>query len=419
MSRVESLDQLATRLGLENIPESWRENWEGSQESSPERMREFLRGGFQTEVRALVPICPEALEALAQAANTIAADDDLLALLRLWHDLIFHSGQAPGFEIAQWPLPTERLGDIADLFTSVVFLTGARHVYAMHQAIGIGAEVTSHTLSDLDIWLKQYQDRHGKWGMAQPWWMVLHFTGKLFWLGRLQFRAEKFGPHLRAYRSNRTHQVVALLETGAKVRRDGQMDGSDGICDSDAWTCELVTSKEIIRGCPVSPLGTISPDPVELDAAEWRQALAPGDQILEVHIPASGKMDHDECGESFGCAVEFYHRYFPGCDFAAFTCISWLLDPQLTRLLPEQSNIVRFLREYYLFPVKSDDSQVFERVFGERPKDLASAPRTTGLQKAVLDYVLAGNRLRMGGGFILTDDFDWGHATYRDSGKQI
>jgi hypothetical protein len=419
MSRVESLEALVASLGLENTPKTWQECWEESQQRSPERLKSFLRDTFSSEVGVLVPICPDALEALAHTAKDISSDDELLALLGLWHFLLFHSSQVPGFEIADWPLPSARLGDQAALFSSVALLSGVRHTYSMHESLGIPPEVTSYTLSDIDIWLRDYFDKHGAWGMEQAGWMLLHFTGRLFWLGRLQFRAEKFGPHLRAYRNNNTGKVLALLETGAKVRRDGQIDGSNGICDCDAWTAELVVDDGVIRGYPVSHLGSVSSDPVEIRSAEWNQVLGPGDAILEVHIPASGKMDYDECGASFRSAVEFYHRHLPGYDFAAFTCISWLLDPQLGKILPAESNIVRFLSEYYLFPVKSDDSQTFVRVFGEKPVDLASAPRNTGLQRAILDYSLAGNQFRMGGGFILTDDLDWGHAPYRSGKAEI
>ncbi len=414
MPHVESLDDLILQLGLDNIPQTWRDNWEESQRTSPECLLEFLTSPFRGEVQSLVPICPDAVDALARAAAAIASDRALLALLRLWHFLVFHSTKLPGFEIADWPIPASRLGDNAALFSSVVFLSGVRHVYSMHESLGIPPEITSHTLSDIDIWLQDYNDKHGKWGMEQAGWMLLHFTGRLFWLGRLQFRAEKFGPHLRAYKNNNTGKVLALLENGTRVRRDGEIDGSDGVCDSDAWTAELIANECIIQGYPVSHLGTVSRDPIELDSGEWRQVLAPGDPILEVHIPASGRMDYDECGASFRSAVEFYHRHFPSYDFAAFTCISWLLDPQLGKILPGESNIVRFLREYYLFPVKSDDSQTFARVFGEKPKDLASAPRNTGLQRAILDYALAGNRFRMGGGFILTKDLDLGRMPYRN-----
>ncbi len=419
MPRVQSLDVLVTNLGLENIPQTWQAGWDESQSASPECLREYLNNAFEADIQALVPICPDALDALARVAKAIASDEDLLALLRLWHHLIFHSSQVPGFEIADWPLPAERLGDMAAQFSSVALLTGVRHVYSMHDSLWIPPEVTSHTLSDIDIWLRDYHDKNGKWGMEQAGWMLLHFTGRLFWLGRLQFRAEKFGPHLRAYRNKTTGKVQALLQTGVRVRRDGQIDGSDGICDSDAWTAELSAGEDVIRGYPVSCLGSVYSDQVELVAEDWRQVLAPGNAILEVHIPASGKMDFDECGAAFRSAVEFYHRHLSGYDFAAFTCISWLLDPQLEALLPAQSNIVRFLSEYYLFPVASDDSQTFIRVFGEKPTDLSSAPRDTGLRRAILDYTLAGNRLRMGGGFILTDDLDWGHTPYRECRANI
>jgi len=414
MPHTKSLDALSSRLGLEDIPHIWRKCWNESQQASPECLQEFLRNAFVAEVRSLCPICPEGLNAIGQTAQTIASDHDLLSLLRLWHFVVFHSLLVPGAEIADWPVPIDRLGDQAALFSSVAFLTGARHVYAMHESLGIPADVTSHTLSDIDIWLKDYYNRHGKWGMSEAGWMVNHFTGRLFWLGRLQFVADQFPGQLRVYRNRDTHNVVAFVETGTKVRSDGQINGSNDVFDEHAWTATLIVDERRITGYRVSHLGYVHAEQIELPACEWQQALAPGDAILVVHIPASGKMDYDECGESLRWAVDFYHRHFPGYDFSGFATVSWLLDPQLEKLLPPESNIVRFLSEFYLYPMKSDDGQTFVRIFGSKPENLASAPRDTALRRAVLDFVSAGNQMRMGGGFILVDDLDWGNTPYRN-----
>jgi hypothetical protein len=82
--------------------------------------------------------------------------------------------------------------------------------------------------------------------------------------------------------------------------------------------------------------------------------------------------------------------------------------------LPTTSNIVRFQREFYLAPLpNADDSQLFERVFGERPKDLSGLPRDTSLRRSVLDYVDAGGRFHGAGAVIFPEDLAWGQSVYR------
>jgi hypothetical protein len=43
-------------------------------------------------------------------------------------------------------------------------------------------------------------------------------------------------------------------------------------------------------------------------------------------------------------------------------------------------------------------------VFGKKPADLSTAPRDTQLQRVLIDYLLAGNHIHDGAGFILKDE---------------
>ena len=115
-------------------------------------------------------------------------------------------------------------------------------------------------------------------------------------------------------------------------------------------------------------------------------------------------MDHAACGEALRQARAFFPRYFPELPPArAFVCCTWLFDTQYEKLLPAESNIVRFQREFYCYPVKSDDDDPFFRVFGGKPADLRTAPRDSTLRRAMLDHTLAGNAFRIAGGFMLID----------------
>lgn len=137
--------------------------------------------------------------------------------------------------------------------------------------------------------------------------------------------------------------------------------------------------------------------------------LAPGDLVIDIHIPEGGPMDFDACGDSLRQAIEFLPKHFPTpSPPVAFYCCSWFLDPQYAQILPAHSNIVRFLREFQLYPVPSDDREAFRRVFGEVPKDLTTAPRDTALRRAMLDFKLAGGQLRYCAGFKLLDGWRWG-----------
>ena len=126
-------------------------------------------------------------------------------------------------------------------------------------------------------------------------------------------------------------------------------------------------------------------------------------------------MAHDACGESVREALRFFPKYFPDKPFVAICCNSWLLNGQIEDLMPPNSNIVRFQREFYLHPIGMDGNVLLNAVFQRIPPNVAEAPRDTGFQRAIVDHVRGGGKLipRAGGCFLLREDINWGSEVYR------
>jgi GNAT-like C-terminal domain/N-acyltransferase N-terminal domain len=121
--------------------------------------------------------------------------------------------------------------------------------------------------------------------------------------------------------------------------------------------------------------------------------FAPGDPVLDLHIPPTGPLIPGEVDQSLAAARRFFGRHFPADDSDIGVCTSWLLDPQLLTHLPDESNIVRFQRRFRLDGDWSlaDDASTVEFVF-RRPGDtpVAALPRRTTLERAVADHLQAG-----------------------------
>ncbi len=73
-----------------------------------------------------------------------------------------------------------------------------------------------------------------------------------------------------------------------------------------------------------------------------KYGIKKGDNVIEVHIPAGGKLSPEVCRASFEKAKEFFAKYFPNFKYTYFTCRSWLLDTKLKDYLPEGSGILTF-----------------------------------------------------------------------------
>lgn len=127
-----------------------------------------------------------------------------------------------------------------------------------------------------------------------------------------------------------------------------------------------------------------------------------GSPILEIHIPAVGPMDTDECEKSIKRAGEFFAEYFPDYKYLGFTCYSWLLDPTLTKFLKDSSNILKFQK---LFKVEKESSPSFDALkfifaWDIKKEELKKYPANNDFTKKIKEYVLSGNDLFMGYGLI-------------------
>ncbi|MER5719911.1 acyltransferase domain-containing protein [Streptomyces sp. NPDC002132] len=117
------------------------------------------------------------------------------------------------------------------------------------------------------------------------------------------------------------------------------------------------------------------------------------DPALSVHVPDfMGPLSPRACDRSLDLARDFFARHHPEEPYSVATCASWLLDPQLKRYLPGDSNIVRFQERFLLGeePAEPEDMTPVRFVFGTTDVPLERLPRRTVLHRAVLDHLRDG-----------------------------
>jgi hypothetical protein len=388
-----------------------------SRKTMPDAGLAFLAPDAVAESCELAGFPEEAVPDLQSAADRIAADPDLMRLAWHCHYLLCHSKSYPRGDARSWPSLEDLLGEWAGAFYLLIALSGVPQARAFHQSRGIPEQVARDTYSDTSLWAEAYKERHGVWGVdthVLP-WLFNHLSGELYRLVRLQFMQRPFRQKLQVFRHRVTREVRVLAEEGVRYRGDGQLDGTGGVFDPETgWTSRLLMDQDRVTGTLIRPTGIALPGEVCLPLDAWERILAPGDPILEVHIPAGNRMDFGACGDSFCLAVDFFPRYFPDRPFKGFCCGSWLLNTQFQDMLPPDSNIVRFQKEFYLFPIFSSGRSGFERIFGRDIKGLSEAPRDTTLRRAVLDHLQAGGYLRGGGGLLFAEDLNWGAQVYQN-----
>lgn len=130
--------------------------------------------------------------------------------------------------------------------------------------------------------------------------------------------------------------------------------------------------------------------------------IHPGDTVINMHIPSAGPMKQELLDDAFARAEVFFKEHFPK-DYTVFGVESWLIDPDLVRILPE-GNMKAYADRFHLVAAEKSET-IFPdgwRVFGaewkKKPEEL---PRKTGLQRAIADYLQQGGKLGSGYGIFV------------------
>jgi len=367
IARSADLDHLSDRVGLRDVPLNWHTEWEQSCRLLAETGLPFLRKEALEEADRVLQLPADAKRALLEAAALVRGDADLTLLV--WHGyrVLFQADPDPNPYGQYIPDLQSRMGELSGMFVPLVLMGGFEPTVTAYRRYGIPDEILHATLADLRLWMNEYYKEHGKWGQAN-YWLYYHLSFRLFRLGRLQFCRDRFRGQVHVFRSRHSRETFLLAEGDSRL----------------------------------------------MAASEERESLLqPDDPVLDIHIPEGGKLDHEQCGESIWKAADFFARYFPSYGYRAYVCTSWLLDPQLQNLLPLFSNIIRFQKEFTLFPADGGSLEAtLKRIFGRAITSLTDAPCDTSLRRAVIRHLEEGNTLQDAGGFLLRGEVAWGNGLY-------
>lgn len=283
-------------------------------------------------------------EALRARPDPVEHPELWWVLDRAYREAVATMGQT---EVLEWPTLPDDLGALGRNAYVWLFLAVVPAVRAYHAERRVPDDVSWASLADLGQQIGVHRRIFGSGGLHTARWLTLAFRGAIYSLGRLQF--------------NRL-----------TIRFDR----------------------------PPAPDGIAPPEP--------------GEYAIGCHIPEAGPMDPDACSESIERARSFFARYFPDEPVRVATCGSWLLDGQLAEYLPESSNIIRFLRRFHPIPKEPEegdwtrgDSAIVEFVFrrihrgSDYPHELiATLPRETTLQRAVIEHLEAGRHWQVRTGWF-------------------
>jgi hypothetical protein len=322
------------------------------------------------------------------------------------------------------PLPfdpriRERFGEPGmTMFYLLAYLSGLPAAEQMYIRRGIGLDIFHDTFLDIRIWLLRAYEEHHTWCFDEFKWIALHLKGEIYRLGRLQFALTRYAEHFDAFafRNKYTGEIMLLCKPKIALREDGYALGAGRMqeeqpIEGEGWHAIFEETAQGWRGNRVVPLGYALREPVFLPKADWEIALQEGDTLLDFHIPRGEKMTMEECRESLRRGYELFERLEPERTIKGGFCHTWFFTPQIQRFLPPESNLVRFQREFYLFPYAGTPRFLWDYTFGRWIKP-ETAPRDTSLRRAVLDWIEQGGELFDLPGLMFHTADRWGTQPY-------
>ncbi|MBQ7032601.1 MAG: DUF5596 domain-containing protein [Clostridia bacterium] len=139
------------------------------------------------------------------------------------------------------------------------------------------------------------------------------------------------------------------------------------------------------------------PAPHEPLLAGEKVLAAEKEPYVYMHISDNEKLVG--CAESIQEARAFFRKFYPEYGDCLYMTNTWLLDPRLGEILPEESNIMQFQKIFNIYDRYDCRPEVLKRVFGAEKENLDAYEPSSSLARAVIAYLKSGKELGRGLGY--------------------
>lgn len=133
---------------------------------------------------------------------------------------------------------------------------------------------------------------------------------------------------------------------------------------------------------------------------EYEMLRENGAAVIGMHIPSDCDLSSQNCDRSIAQANRFFATHFPEFSGVDYICNSWLLAPELSALLPENSRILAFQKRFRIQKVDYSETEYIEWVFKTKERFVAGFPEQSTLQKNMKKHLLDGGKIGSGSGVL-------------------
>jgi hypothetical protein len=368
----------------------------------------------------------EAIKELVQVANSVRQND---ILLNIFTDLHVRTAIRNEWHREWSELPVDTniqsfFGNRTSLFYLLAYLAALPYTEREYIRRGINSKIFYDTMLDFKNYVGDAYELDGRWGYHHFMWIWRHLSCQLFRLGRLQFMLKPFDDKVTAFRNKSNGRIILLADPSMTLRSDGYAFEAGKLPnqarpflpepahDEVGWTPIIKKLGKGWKGNPISPYGFALKKHIFLSQDEWDRILQQNDTVLDIHIPRKDRFNVEDCRDSISQAFVFFKQQYPEQAFRALFCHTWFFTIQLQQILPVESNIVRFQREFYLYPFPGSLGFLWGFVFGEKPIDFEKIPKDTTLRRSILEWIQGGKELFDLPGLYFQSPSEWGNQLY-------
>lgn len=299
-------------------------------------------------------------------------------------------------------------------FQTAIAVAALPVLMARHRSRGLPFAITAATARDLQRHMLESLENPGAWTISALNWFRNHVHRDLLEIGRLQYLPASFMLPYRIYmKETEGRSVLAFAEAG--------LDGTAFKRTENAPVFVTTFQEDgvMLAGhLADAATGHVASTPTRFRKSDVEPRLSGSMPVLDIHIPSGSGLSREACLDSLREASTIFTRYYPEFAWQAFVCTSWLLDRELWKCLPPESNIVTFAALFHpLAHPHATGRQIFERVLEGTENWRTFSPKTR-LQRSVLRHLADGGTFRETSGVILRTELDLGFSSGQPGSEQ-
>lgn len=140
-----------------------------------------------------------------------------------------------------------------------------------------------------------------------------------------------------------------------------------------------------------------------IGALEYEFVQTGDNREIEIHIPSDADMRLVSLYQSVAEFIKFQETYMPDWCGAEITTETWMIMPELSDFLPEDSKILKFKSLFDIDSVDYDQTWYMEWIFPGHTVIDDNLPEKTMLHRNLKKYLMEGNKFGIAKGHLVME----------------